>query len=120
MIDIDNFKKYNDTYGHQVGDMVLKKVAKSIKEAIDPSDFVGRYGGEEFSVFIVSNDREGVIEKAERIRKDVEKKTNVTVSIGVSFFPEDGEDSKSLIEIADQHLYRAKEEGKNRVIFKRD
>jgi len=119
MIDIDNFKKYNDTYGHQVGDRVLKKVARNIKEAIDSSDFVGRYGGEEFSVFIVSKDKRKIIEKAEKIRRDIEDKTQVTVSIGVSFFPENAQDTRTLIEIADECLYMAKREGKNRVIFKR-
>jgi len=115
MCDIDNFKQYNDTYGHQIGDKILKKVANEVKNVLDPSDFAGRYGGEEISVFIPARNEDEVIEKAEKIRSNIEKKTKVTISIGISFYPKDSKDINEIIKKADSALYEAKEEGKNRV-----
>ncbi|MEO2069079.1 MAG: diguanylate cyclase [Desulfurobacteriaceae bacterium] len=122
MIDIDNFKKINDNYGHQVGDYVLKEVAKTIKENLRARDLVARYGGEEFAVLLPGVSFGQSVQIAERIRKGVEKKLfeckdkeiPVTVSIGVAFMRE-GLDENSLIEKADKALYLAKNSGKNQV-----
>jgi diguanylate cyclase (GGDEF)-like protein len=127
MIDIDHFKSYNDRYGHLVGDVILKEVAKLIKENIRQIDLLGRYGGEEFSIILTETDREQTLLVAERIRQTMESKyikaydedLRVTVSIGISFFPENGKDIESLIDKADLALYLAKQQGRNRVcVFK--
>ena len=123
MIDIDNFKNYNDEYGHTAGDMVLKSISKVLL------DFVGggiacRYGGEEFSILLPDVSRKDAAKIAENIRKAVKKedielrrvKTHVTLSIGVASFPEDAEFQDELILKADERLYKAKREGKDKVI----
>ena len=125
MIDIDNFKHVNDTYGHPVGDEVLKRVARIIRESVRDSDTVYRYGGEEFAILCPETDKEGAFELAERIRKvirntsfkvDLDRDLLITVSIGVANFPEDTSDPQELIAIADISLYRAKREGKDRTV----
>jgi diguanylate cyclase (GGDEF)-like protein len=122
MMDVDNFKSYNDTYGHLVGDKVLRSIANVLKETVRAVDLVARYGGEEFSVLLPKTGWEGAHIVAERIRQRVEKLaipvvdqiTRVTVSIGVAEY--DGtEKAESFIDRADQALYRAKVEGKNKV-----
>jgi diguanylate cyclase (GGDEF)-like protein len=123
MIDIDYFKDYNDRYGHIVGDAILKELAKTIQENIRQIDLMGRYGGEEFSLILSETDKEAVRFAAERIRQAIEDKRfraydeelKITVSIGISTFPFDGKDIKTLIDRADSALYRAKETGRNRV-----
>jgi len=111
LIDIDDFKKINDTYGHPAGDMVLKKIAQVVfvglrhKRPLDEIDFVARYGGEEFIIAAPELARDQGIELAERIRSAVAKKrlklygveTQVTVSIGTSTFPQDVEDGNGII-----------------------
>ncbi len=121
MIDIDDFKKINDTYGHEKGNEVLKKVAKVISEHIrKEKDIAGRYGGEEFSVLLEETDKNTAIEIAEKLRKRVENEfkndLNVTISLGVTT-SRNPENSKKIIEIADKALYISKREGKNRVTF---
>ncbi len=124
MIDVDNFKKINDTYGHLVGDAVLKEVASRIKSTAREIDLVGRYGGEEFCVILLDTDKKGAQRAGERICEVVSSSPiiaynetlNVTVSVGVASFPEDGKDPYSIIEIADQALYTAKRQGKNRTV----
>jgi len=123
-IDIDFFKQVNDTYGHDVGDEVLKEVAKAIKESIRESDIPIRFGGEEFLVLLVDIQPGYSVQVAEKIRKAIENKViNVgvvnlkkTVSIGVSEYPLDSEKLWQCIKFADVALYRAKEEGRNRVV----
>lgn len=123
MIDIDNFKMINDRYGHLVGDAILKEVSKSIKDNIRQVDLVCRYGGEEFSVILVETDKAGAQFAAERIRQAIEAKCirvydedlKVTISIGISVYPNDAVNKAAIIEKADLALYRAKEAGKNRV-----
>ena len=119
MIDIDNFKKVNDTYGHLVGDKVLKKVAETTKKTLRRSDIAIRYGGEEFLIILPHTDLDAAKIAAERIRKNIEKLNvdgvKVTVSIGIadnSLSPR----LEDLIRKADQALYIAKRTGKNRVV----
>ncbi len=125
MIDIDNFKRFNDRYGHLVGDAILRQVSKTITLAVRQIDFIGRYGGEELSIVLSETDREQANFAAERIRQAIagsaikvyDEELKVTVSIGVSVFPDNTLNMQDLIEMADQALYLAKETGKNRVCF---
>ncbi|MFA4015005.1 MAG: hypothetical protein RUDDFDWM_000071 [Candidatus Fervidibacterota bacterium] len=129
MLDIDHFKKFNDTYGHLAGDKVLQGLAKLIASEARASDLVGRYGGEEFLIICAYTDLNGALTLAERIRKSVEEKLlishngkelRVTISAGVAVFPDDATDEVSLIEAADKALYKAKQAGRNRVCAYRD
>ena len=123
LIDIDNFKGVNDTYGHPSGDEVLRRLALLIQKNIRETDTLYRYGGEEFAVLCPETGKEGAFELAERIRESVrrerflirkERYIHLTVSVGVASFPEDTEDPKELLAVADISLYKAKSEGKNR------
>lgn len=123
-IDIDNFKRVNDTYGHPVGDQVLKRVSWSIAEAIRQSDHAFRYGGEEFAVLLPKTARNGAEQVAERIRQLVaetetvieDKQIMSTVSIGLALFPANANTLRELVVEADNSLYAAKKSGKNCVI----
>jgi diguanylate cyclase (GGDEF)-like protein len=124
MIDVDDFKKVNDEYGHPAGDTVLKELARLIKDAVRAVDVVGRYGGEEFVAVLPHTSHELALETAERVRRRVrehvflagEHKVHVTVSVGVASYPSAKVDSPAtLIREADQALYRAKEAGRDRV-----
>lgn len=130
MIDIDHFKTFNDTYGHQTGDQVLRLVAMLLKSNIKGKDLAARYGGEEFIAILPSTDVEGAVIAAENIRRAIQAKellkrsTNeklgrITASFGVAaFHPADT--ATSLIERADRCLYAAKHAGRNRVISEKD
>ncbi len=124
--DIDHFKKVNDTYGHQTGDLVLQKFSDALMAATRPYDFVGRYGGEEFVICLPGNGQEEAVSTAERIRMRVEglrvtasgnsASVQITGSFGVASFGLDSQESAdSLLRRADKALYRAKSEGRNRV-----
>ncbi|OIO38584.1 MAG: hypothetical protein AUJ72_02360 [Candidatus Omnitrophica bacterium CG1_02_46_14] len=123
MIDVDYFKGFNDRYGHLVGDVVLKQTAETIKKNIRELDLVGRYGGEEFLVLLVETDLSGALYVAERIRaaiagrifKAYDENLKSTVSIGCSGLSKDRPDAGSILESADQALYQAKHQGRNRV-----
>lgn len=125
IFDVDNFKKCNDTYGHQAGDDVLQGVVSIMSSMARKVDIVARYGGEEFVILLPNTDRKEAHVLAERIRKDIEDHIfrspfiregyKVTISGGIATYPEDGRDSKSIMYAVDQALYRAKEMGKNRV-----
>ncbi len=124
IIDIDFFKKFNDSYGHQAGDAVLKGVAHILKRNTRATDFVCRYGGEEMSIILPYTDQKEAQANAERICKAVENhvfklpnniECNVTISLGVSTFPESGDTPQKIIEKADKALYWAKEHGRNQV-----
>ena len=123
MLDIDHFKKFNDTYGHQAGDYVLAEVAKITKEIFRVSDSVGRYGGEEFVVLMPETDVDGGYIACERLRKEIEEKVfsfgeytfSVTVSVGVSGLRNSDQAVEELIKAADLALYKSKENGRNRV-----
>lgn len=120
MIDIDNFKKINDTFGHQKGDIILSKIASTIKNSLRSIDIVGRYGGEEFTVCLPDTSSDNAFLIAERLRTNIENSNyllnnyKVTVSIGISLFPQDGIILDELINKADSAMYRAKTNGKNR------
>lgn len=124
MIDIDYFKKVNDTYGHDTGDIVLKTVASNIMNSLRPSDLVVRYGGEEFAVIMPETELPAALSIAERVRQRIEKlsigihndgeKISATVSIGAATLAESEELTvPDLIKRADEALYKAKEEGRN-------
>lgn len=124
MVDIDYFKEVNDTYGHDMGDKVLKEIAKVLVKSVREADLVIRFGGEEFLVLLMDVQSGKSVEIAEKIRKAVESHTiesfgvvlRKTVSIGVSEFPEDSEKIWQCIKYADVALYKAKEMGRNRVV----
>lgn len=123
LIDIDNFKRVNDTYGHGVGDHVLRALATLLTAEMRRIDHVARYGGEEFTVILTETGREGALAVAERIRKAVEEQDfrpegleeaiRLTVSIGMAVYPEDAEEEIELMVRADRALYAAKAAGKN-------
>ena len=126
MIDLDHFKNFNDKYGHQLGDEVLIKTAKEIKENCRSSDIPSRYGGEEFAVILPETGVKASIAFAERIRQTIEKikikyhKKNIhfTLSAGVSTLKENSPIStKDFIKMADIALYMSKENGRNLVTF---
>jgi len=129
LMDIDKFKRVNDTYGHPVGDVAIKAVAKVLRETVRSTDFVARHGGEEFAVGMVETDRKGAELMAERVRSIMEKtmitrvhdgELRCTLSIGVVSFPEDTEKLADLVTMADEAMYHAKRSGRNRVSLYRD
>lgn len=122
MCDLDHFKACNDKFGHQGGDLMLMQFAEILRQCLKGS-LLARYGGEEFAILLPETTKEEALRIAEQIRKAVEKsafnirreKVGMTVSIGVSSLPDDTLDAEALINKADQALYRAKREGRNRV-----
>ena len=126
MIDVDHFKRFNDTYGHAVGDRALRNVARSLQRAIRRSDLVARYGGEEFVAVFRETDAEQAIERVEAIRRTIEAEpllvarstgpARVTVSAGVASWPLDGLTAEELIGRADARMFEAKSAGRNRVV----
>jgi len=124
MIDIDNFKKLNDTYGHQHGDLVLKRMAQIFQDLSRSGDPICRYGGEEFALILLGTDKAISQEIAERLRSKVaehcfpshrdDQCLQVTVSVGVATFPDDAQTKEELIELADKAMYVAKFSGKNK------
>jgi len=126
-VDIDKFKLFNDTCGHQAGDDALKIVADILRSLTRPGDFIGRYGGEEFLFVLRNTDAKGAYGYAERIRLEIERRGKLmsqrfhghllTVSIGVSMYSADYTHYTDMIEAADQAMYQAKEEGRNRIVM---
>lgn len=123
-IDIDFFKKVNDTYGHQSGDLVLKELSKLLSESCRSFDIISRNGGEEFSVLLLDCPSSKALKIGERIRETVENHKfilldgsyiNVTVSIGIATFPDNTINKEILIKLADEALYKAKKTGRNKV-----
>jgi two-component system cell cycle response regulator len=129
-VDIDKFKLFNDTCGHQAGDKVIQIVADLLSRLTRPGDVIGRYGGEEFLFILLDTSKAGAHSYAERIRMETERlgrimspkfnDLSLTVSIGISFYHPDFSTYSEMIEIADQAMYRAKHEGRNRVIMLSD
>ena len=122
ILDLDRFKKYNDTYGHLAGNDALQRVARVIREAVRTVDFPARYGGEEFAVIVPQIDGASLSAIAERVREGIESMpapkdgAQITVSIGASIFPDDGSAIDVLFRVADERLYAAKKGGRNRVV----
>lgn len=122
MLDIDHFKNINDSYGHQVGDDVIRAVARVILDNSRVTDFCGRYGGEEFSLVLIDSDEQSSYQLAERLRKKIEQTAVaaatgdifVTVSLGVSGWKPEMNEYVQWIEAADQALYESKRNGRNR------
>lgn len=115
MLDIDHFKQYNDIHGHVEGDRLLVKVASIFLKTLRTTDYVFRYGGEEFLIMLPWTDITNACNAAERLRKVVESEAGITVSLGVSSYHEALQDKAALIREADDALYRAKQNGRNRV-----
>ena len=126
VIDADRFKSLNDTHGHPAGDLVLRKISTILRDSIRQSDTVGRYGGEEFVVILPETDIEAAQRKLESLRELVAstpialaargEKIQVTISAGLASFPQDGEDAAELFALADERMFQAKKEGRNRVV----
>ncbi len=126
MLDLDHFKNFNDTYGHDAGDTVLRETASFLLKSVRAEDFVCRFGGEEFVIILPGADLQTSQARAERIRSKLRELTvlhqgkslgRITVSIGVAEVPLHGTCPKELIEAADAALYRAKKEGRDRVVL---
>jgi len=123
MLDIDNFKKINDTYGHHTGDKLLELVANSIKENIRECDYIFRLGGDEFVIFLPETHGEYAYQLAQRIRTNISKldlnhdnnKTPISCSIGISSYRKDDQDLDAVVRRADAALYEVKNSGKNGV-----
>jgi len=125
MLDIDHFKRFNDTFGHEAGDQILREVSEILRESVRTEDIVCRYGGEEFLVILPGMGAEASFHRAEDIRQRVSKMRldfhreapkEVTISIGVSTYPQAGQAVEELVRSADRALYSAKERGRNRVV----
>lgn len=124
IMDVDHFKRVNDSYGHLEGDHVLREISSLFTQSFRKMDYIARYGGEEFAVILPHSPKEPSFQTADRVRKAVENASlirsnpvaKITISMGVATFPEDGRDQKELLDRADQALYRAKQEGRNRVL----
>jgi len=125
MLDIDHFKQFNDTFGHQSGDMLLREVALVIKARVRSGDLACRYGGEEFALILCETDATGARACVEKIRESVKQLTvnfrgqslgPVTISAGIASFPGHSDKPEELVHMADMALYRAKKEGRDRVV----
>jgi diguanylate cyclase (GGDEF)-like protein len=124
LLDLDHFKRVNDTHGHRVGDSVLQVVADTLRASLRATDIAGRYGGEEFLVVLPQTDLAGAGVLAERVRVAIEETAidvggaeplSVTVSVGVAALDEAARSAEQLVERADAALYGAKDAGRNRV-----
>lgn len=128
LYDIDNFKKFNDTYGHLFGDVVLKSIARLVKNSIRKNDIVARFGGEEFIIMLPHTGAEAAYEKAEELRNSISNliitdngnSASVTISMGISAFPKHADTEDLLLRSADVALYQAKGRGKNCVVIAGD
>ena len=125
MLDVDHFKRFNDTHGHAAGDALLSQVGRLLEVGVRSEDIPCRYGGEEFTIVMPELDAAGACARAEQIRREVERTTvqhlgqtlgPVTMSIGIATYPADGDSPAVLLQMADATLYRAKAEGRNRVL----
>lgn len=126
LFDVDDFKKFNDTFGHPSGDIVLQELATMLRELLRDCDTIFRYGGEEFVTLLPETPLSEALKVAERIRIFVEtesprfltrvtRRQGITVSVGVAALPDDGEDAATLLNVVDALMYKAKREGKNKV-----
>ncbi|MEN8170190.1 MAG: GGDEF domain-containing protein [Pseudomonadota bacterium] len=124
VMDLDHFKKVNDQWGHDAGDAVLVHVAKLLRDGLRQSDWAFRTGGEEFCLLLPVEGYEGAIKAADTVRQSIadtpchhgELSIPLSASIGIALYPNDGSDYENLLQLGDQHMYRAKEQGRNRII----
>jgi diguanylate cyclase (GGDEF)-like protein len=123
-LDLDRFKMVNDRHGHLVGSDTLRKLSEILAQCVREIDTLARYGGDEFTILLVDTAHNQALAVAERIRSVVEERVfeagrdaslRITLSIGVSTYPDHGEDRETLIDAADKAVYRAKSKGRNRV-----
>jgi diguanylate cyclase (GGDEF)-like protein len=126
MLDIDHFKRFNDTFGHQAGDALLRALGNLLKESTRGQDVVCRYGGEEFAFVLAGASLEAARKRADLLREDIKQLSvqhggqllgAVTLSIGIAVFPDNGDNAENLLKAADDALYRAKKEGRDRIIL---
>jgi diguanylate cyclase (GGDEF)-like protein len=126
MADIDHFKQFNDKYGHAAGDEVLTQMGGFFKAGLRGSDVSCRYGGEEFVFFLPESSAENTFKRADQMREEVKNLTlhyggellaSITLSMGISTYPDQGSNTEDLLRVADAALYRAKQEGRDRVII---
>lgn len=126
MLDVDRFKSFNDTYGHQTGDRVLTEIARVLVHQVRNVDLVARYGGEEFAIILLEIERDRVLDVSQRLRRAVEamqitsvdgQPLKITASFGAACYPDDAKDKMELIQLADKALYIAKDSGRNRVVM---
>jgi diguanylate cyclase (GGDEF)-like protein len=123
-LDIDHFKRVNDTYGHDIGDLVLVKLSEIIRSCSRDGDYSCRLGGEEFLVLLPNVSLSAAAEFAERLRGTVASSTidvvgSITVSLGVAHWPGSADEISDALKIADEEMYRAKQQGRNRVSVRR-
>jgi diguanylate cyclase (GGDEF)-like protein len=121
MVDVDFFKRFNDANGHIAGDDLLRSLARVIRDALRSTDIVARYGGEEFAAILPETPKDAAIEVADKVRGAVMRAfenqgQRITISIGVSTYPDDGDASQAVLRSADEALYEAKGLGRNRVV----
>ncbi len=124
MLDVDHFKKFNDTYGHEAGDLILIEMANLLSSHIRKFDVVCRYGGEEFLIIFPNTTISKTLERAEMIRHEIEDLKlsynghilHITVSLGTANYPDNGMTPDEVVKMADDALYRAKAEGRNRTV----
>jgi diguanylate cyclase (GGDEF)-like protein len=124
MIDSDNLKQVNDAHGHEAGNRLLQHLVRCIREQLRGSDVMARFGGDEFILLLPETNNKGALEMSERIRKSIELSrfsvregdTNVTASLGIASYPEDGGNLDVILEKADKAMYRAKQKGRNRAV----
>jgi diguanylate cyclase (GGDEF)-like protein len=129
MLDVDHFKKFNDTYGHEAGDSILREVAESFRQSVRAEDIICRYGGEEFVIILPETSQPAALERAEAIRKRVaelrvrfhnQALREITISIGVATFPQSGATLEEMLRASDRALYMAKHGGRNQVVMAED
>ncbi|MBX5482055.1 MAG: diguanylate cyclase [Myxococcaceae bacterium] len=123
MVDVDHFKRFNDTFGHPAGDELLRRLARTLEQELRATDLIARYGGEEFAVVLPDTDKDVALAAAERLRAAVEADLNVpgaehkvTISVGLATYSADGDTPQAILIAADRALYAAKHSGRNRVV----
>lgn len=125
MADIDHFKNFNDVYGHAAGDKIINQIGKLLKERFRGSDIACRYGGEEFLVILPESSKGDTIKRSNTLREEVKKMAmvfqgqtlgSITISMGIASYPDNGTTMEELLRVADTALYKAKQEGRDRVV----
>ena len=125
MADLDHFKKFNDVYGHAAGDKIISQIGKLFNDKFRGSDIACRYGGEEFLIILPETSLADTVKRADRLREEIKKMEMVfqgqilgaiTMSMGAAAYPDNGTRMEELLRVADTALYKAKQEGRDRVI----